>query len=162
MALSHVFGRRLTVLSISDRRQSRVKNRVNCQMQRCQYPTKSFYVKSEVLMSDEDRAQINALIVAKQYEEAKAILRQFSDPATQSWLQSLEQKFPVAGSVKPFQTAGWSESLNAKAEPYSIVQTLGLPLTIVIFIGGWIVASQVKDPEILLVGICGGMLVLGL
>ncbi len=46
------------------------------------------------MSADLDNEKVNQLISEKRYEEAKAILRQSSDPGAQKWLAKLEQLFP--------------------------------------------------------------------
>src|SRR5437762_1264649 len=66
------------------------------------------------MSTNPDNERINQLINEKRYEEAKAILRQSSDPASQNWLARLESLFPSPPQSK------------VVAEPRSDYGTYGL------------------------------------
>jgi hypothetical protein len=55
------------------------------------------------MAANPDNEQVNQLIAEKRYEEAKAILRQSSDPAAQKWLERLEQLYPPPAPVSRSQ-----------------------------------------------------------
>jgi hypothetical protein len=86
-----------------------------------------------------DSDQINKLIADKQIEQAKAILRQSSDPAARSWLVRLEQSYPTV-SQSPFKSLSGSGGSAA----YSGTPERGGCLT------AWLGLATIANPLLLL------------
>src|SRR5260221_3710901 len=93
-----------------------------------------------------DSAQINQLLSEIRHEEAKAILRESSDPEAQAWLARLEQAYPTPLSADAPSTGfGFrSGELAADGSGFVVPRERGGCLTI------WLVFALVANPLVAL------------
>src|SRR5690242_10582359 len=81
--------------------------------------------RQENMSTSPDNERVNQLISQQRYEEAKAILRQSPDPASQKWLARLEELYPLRREVVSQPTSDYGAYGLDTSQKYGRVSSSG-------------------------------------